>query len=149
LSCAAYFNNYLWESTALNVIYSQTFTLTTGYNKLYLTPSAISVTTGYFIQLIQATGQVAIDTSGTNAPFADMYLNNGLITKLNYVKNLRFYLNALTSLSYYQNSISIAHTYVNSGTYTLSVAFLSSGVTYTQTINIADSNIPYLNNILA
>ena len=95
------------------------------------------------------TGQVAIDTSGTNAPFTDMYLNNGLITKLNYVKNLRFYLNALTSLSYYQNSISIAHTYANSGTYTLSVAFLSSGVTYTQTIDITDSNIPYLNNILA
>jgi len=46
-----------------STVYSYSYTIVVGYNNIIL-PQPVVVSKGYFIQLTQATGRVAIDITG-------------------------------------------------------------------------------------
>ena len=92
---------------------------------------------GNFISIEQNTGKIAIDNSGT-ASYSDMALGSTIWNPLSSNSKWRLYLNALTNFSSYQTSFSISHTYNNIGLYNIALTFLSSNVTFYQTVNITD-----------
>ena len=127
----------------MTTIYSWTFNITTGYNNLVLS-QPVQVSKGYFIQLIQVTGQVSIDISG-NASVSDLVWNTTTQwTQLAEFSNWRFYLTTINNFTSYVNSFSIQHKYANIGLYSLSLTFLSSNLTFQQLVNITDCKILYL-----
>ena len=120
----------------MNYIYNFTFQLTNGYNLLYLNQSAL-VKKGYFLQLIQITGKVAIDTNG-NASVSDLQWSTNIWSNLNSNSNWRFYLDTIDNFSSYQNTINVVYPYQSIGLYTISLTFASSGQVFQQTVNITD-----------
>ena len=98
---------------------------------------------GQFILLTQVSGQIAIDTSGsTNTP--DLVLQGTSWAKLNESSNWRFYFNTINSFTSYQSYFSLSHTYTYIGLYNLSLTFLSTGVTFCQTVNVTDCKFSIL-----
>ena len=128
-----------------STVYSYSYTIVVGYNNIIL-PQPVVVSKGYFIQLTQSTGKVAIDITG-NATYSDLVWNTTQQwTKLAEFSNLRFYLTPLYNFTSYQNTLNVLHTYANIGLYTLSLTFLSSNKTFQQIVNITDCN--FFNNII-
>jgi hypothetical protein len=124
-------------SIANTTVYSYPFTIVVGYNNIIL-PQPVVVSKGYFIQLTQGTGLVAIDVTG-NATYSDLVWNTTQQwTKLAEFSNLRFYLTPLYNFTSYQNTLNVLHSYANIGLYTLSLTFLSSNKTFQQIVNITD-----------
>ena len=120
-------------------MYTFPFTIALGYNNLIL-PQPVSVSKGYFIQLTQGTGKIAIDTTG-NASYSDMVWNTTTQwTKLAEFYNWRFYLTANYNFTSYQKLINVLHSYQSIGLYTLSLTFLSSNTVFQQLVNITDCN---------
>ena len=120
-----------------STVYSYSYTIVVGYNNIIL-PQPVVVSKGYFIQLTQATGRVAIDITG-NATYSDLVWNTTQQwTKLAEFSNRRFYLTPLFNFTSYQQSFNIKYSYTNIGVYTLSFSFKSSNITIQQTINITD-----------
>ena len=71
-------------------VYTFDYTIALGYNNLIL-PQPVPVLKGYFIQLSQGTGQIAIDTTNT-AIYSDLVWNTTTQwTKLAEFYNWRFY----------------------------------------------------------
>jgi hypothetical protein len=130
-------------SIPLTTIYSWTFNITTGYNNLVLS-QPVQVSKGYFIQLIQVTGQVSIDTTGT-ASYSDLAWNDPTQwTRLSAISIVRFYLTATLNFTSYQTAINVFHSYASIGLYTLSLTFASSNKTFQQIINITDCKFSFL-----
>ena len=136
IPCAVYFSNYPADTT-LNVLYSWNFTVSTGYNLIYLNQS-FPVEMGNLVGLTQYGASVAIDTIDSTG-FSDFNIDNGVYSRLNNVLNWQFYLNAMTNFSSYQSNLTISHSYSNAGLYNMSITILSSGVTYYQTVYVTDS----------
>jgi len=118
------------------VIYSWSFTITTGLNYIYL-PQPITINNGNFLMLTQTTGKVAIDTTG-NATYSDLAFKSSVWSKLSSIQNWRFYLTALNNFSSYQTYFSLTHTYKSIGIYNVTLTFSSSNETFTQSVNITD-----------
>ena len=138
--CASYFNEYPFE-TILEIDYSFTFTLVSGYNKLYLSKQ-VQVKKGSFIYLIQSNANIAIDQTNTATMYSDLFWNNKTKwTKLNDQSNWRFYLSSITSFNSYFTSFNISHKYSNTGLYNLTITFLSSNKIFQQIINITDCKL--------
>ena len=134
--CAQYMTQFPFN-ISMNEIYSWNFQISLGYNKIIL-PQPVEVNEGYFILLTQNTGRIAIDTSG-NASYSDLVWNSTTQwTKLAEFSNWRFYLTTINNFTSYQNTLNIIHSYANIGLYTLSLTFLSSNISYQQTVNITD-----------
>ena len=142
-SCAQYMTQFPFN-ISMNEIYSWNFQISLGYNKIIL-PQPVEVNEGYFILLTQNTGRIAIDTTG-NASYSDLVWNlTTQWTKLAEFSNWRFYLTTINNFTSYQNTLNIIHSYANIGLYTLSLTFLSSNISYQQTVNITDcKNIDFL-----
>jgi hypothetical protein len=122
-----------------STVYSYSYTIVVGYNNIIL-PQPVVVSKGYFIQLTQNTGRVAIDITG-NATFSDLVWNTTQQwTKLAEFSNWRFYLTTINNFTSYTNTLNVLHTYTNIGLYTLSLTFLSSNKTFQQIVNITDCN---------
>lgn len=122
-----------------STVYSFPYTIVVGYNNIIL-PQPVVVLKGYFIQLTQTAGQVAIDITG-NATYSDLVWNTTQQwTKLAEFSNWRFYLTPIYNFTSYQNTLNVLHTYANIGLYTLSLTFLSSNKTFQQIVNITDCN---------
>ena len=131
LPCATYLTSNPFD-VPINVINSWTLQLISGYNKLYL-PQSITVNKGSFLYLIQNTGRVAVDQSGSQ--YSDLIWNNITFwTKLNYNSNWRFYLTTINSFTSYQNSFILSHVYSSIGSYNMSITFLSSNQIYQQNV---------------
>ena len=125
-----------------STVYSYSYTIVVGYNNIIL-PQPVVVSKGYFIQLTQATGRVAIDITG-NATYSDLVWNTTQQwTKLAEFSNRRFYLTPLFNFTCYQNTLNVLHSYANIGLYTLSLTFLSSNKTFQQIINVTDCNLKF------
>ena len=118
------------------MIYSWSFTITTGLNYIYL-PQPITINNGNFLMLTQTTGKVAIDTTG-NATYSDLAFKSSVWSKLSSIQNWRFYLTALNNFSSYQTYFSLTHTYKSIGIYNVTLTFSSSNETFTQSVNITD-----------
>jgi hypothetical protein len=123
-------------NSTLNVIYTWTFTITTGINWIYL-PQPVTVYRGNFLTMTQNTGRVAIDITG-NATYTDLAWQSNIWNRLSSNSNWRFYLFALTNFTSYFTSFNLLHTYKNIGLYNLTIMFASSNKTFTQTVNITD-----------
>jgi hypothetical protein len=118
-------------------VYTFDYTIALGYNNLIL-PQPVPVSKGYFIQLFQGTGQIAIDTTG-NASYSDLVWNTTTQwTKLAEFYNWIFYFTPIYNFTSYQNVLNVLHSYQNIGLYTLSLTFLSSNTTFQQIVNITD-----------
>ena len=128
----------------MQIIYNWNFKINIGNNTLLL-PAPVTVNQGNYILLKQLTGRVAIDTTG-NASYSDLVWNlTTQWTKLAEFSNWRFYLTTINNFTSYQNTLNIIHSYANIGLYTLSLTFLSSNISYQQTVNITDcKNIDFL-----
>ena len=130
----------------MTTLYSWNFSVSSGYNKIYLNQS-YSVSRGNLVKLTQLAANLAIDKSG-NTNFSDFNIDNiniGVFSRLNNLINYRFYLNALSNFKSYQSNFAITRSYRNAGIYSMSITFLSSSLTYYQTINVTDSkNAIYL-----
>ena len=125
-----------------STVYSYSYTIVVGYNNIIL-PQPVVVSKGYFIQLIQGAGRIAIDMNG-NATYSDLVWNLPTQwTRLSAVSLLRFYLTPLYNFTSYQNTLNVLHTYANIGLYTLSLTFLSSNNTFFQIVNVTDCNIKF------
>ncbi len=121
-------------STALNVLNSWDFQIAKGYNKLYL-PQVLAVKKGTLIGLVQSTGLVALDQSGT-ALFSDLKLTSNQWSDLNQKSNWRFYLNTTNDfeLNYYKTNFSLNHQYASTGLYNLTITF--KNLILEQTVNV-------------
>jgi hypothetical protein len=122
----------------MNILYTFNITINQGFNKIIL-PEPILVPQGSLILLTQNDNSVtvAIDSNG-NATYSDMVLGSTIWNPLSSTSNWRLYLNALTNFSSYQTSFSISHAYNFIGLYEIALTFLSSNVTFYQTVNITD-----------
>ena len=122
----------------MNILYTFNITINKGFNKIIL-PEPILVPRGSLILLTQYNNSVtvAIDSNG-NATYSDMALGSTIWNPLSSNSKWRLYLNALTNFSSYQTSFSISHTYNKIGLYNIALTFLSSNVTFYQTVNITD-----------
>ena len=128
-------------------MYSFTYLITSGYNKIYL-PQPIQVNRGQFIQLLQSTGRIALDKT-SNPKYSDLVWNTQTQwTKLNDQKNWRFYLTTINTFSSYFTTFSINNVYANTGVYTITLTFLSSNQTYYQMVNITDCKLWILKILL-
>ncbi len=139
IPCAVYFSNYPSDLT-LTVLYSWNFSVSSGYNKIYLNQS-YPVSRGNLVGLTQMNATIAIDTSG-NTSFSDFNIDNiatGIYSQLNNLINYQFYLNALINFTSYQSNFAITHSYKNASLYNMSITFLNSNLTYYQAINVTDS----------
>ena len=125
-------------STALNVLKSWDFQINTGYNKLYL-PQATTVQQGSIIKLIQSTGLVALDQSGS-ASFSDLTLTSNQWANLYSQTNWRFYLNTTNDfeLKYYKTSFNLNRQYTMPGLYNLTISY--QNIFFEQTINVSICN---------
>ena len=122
---------------SMNEIYSWTFQISLGYNKIIL-PQPVEVNKGHFILLTQNSGQIAIDTT-RNSSYSDLVWNSTTQwTKLAEFSNWRFFLTTINNFTSYQNTLNIIHSYANIGLYKLSLTFLSSNISYQQIVNITD-----------
>jgi hypothetical protein len=130
------------HNISMNFYYTWNFQIVLGYNNIIL-PQPVVVSKGYFIQLTQGTGRVAIDITG-NATYSDLVWNTTQQwTKLAEFSNRRFYLTPLFNFTSYQNTLNVLHSYANIGLYTLSLTFLSSNKTFQQIINVTDCNLKF------
>jgi hypothetical protein len=121
----------------MQIIYNWNFQINIGNNTLLL-PAPVTVNQGNYILLNQLTGRVAIDKTG-NASNSDLVWNlTTQWTKLAEFSNWRFYLTTINNFTSYQNTLNLIHSYANIGLYTLSLTFLSSNMSYQQTVNITD-----------
>ena len=123
-------------NSTMNVIFTWTFTITTGINWIYL-PQPVTVYRGYFLKMTQNTGRVAIDSTG-NASYTDLAWQSNIWNRLSSNSNWRFYLMALTNFTSYFTTFNLLHSYKNIGLYNVTLNFLSSNVSFTQTVNITD-----------
>jgi hypothetical protein len=121
---------------SMNIIYTWSFTITTGINFIYL-PSTVTVYRGNFLIMTQNTGRVAIDITG-NATYNDLAWRSSVWNRLSYNSNWRFYLTPLTNFTSYITTFNLMHAYKNIGLYNLTLTFASSNETFTQTVNVTD-----------
>ena len=133
IPCAAFFSQNPF-SIALSTFNTYSFTIKTGFNQLLLT-QPVYVIQGSFLVLIQNTGKVAIDTSGT-AAYSDMYLQNNAYYNLSFTSRQRFYMNYTSNYSTYQSSFVVNHTYSNTGLYPLTFTLASTNNVWQYTANI-------------
>jgi len=121
---------------SMNIIYTWSFTITTGINFIYL-PSTVTVYRGNFLIMTQNTGRVAIDITG-NATYNDLAWRSSVWNRLSSNSNWRFYLTPLTNFTSYITTFNLMHAYKNIGLYNLTLTFASSNETFTQTVNVTD-----------
>jgi hypothetical protein len=121
---------------SMNIIYTWSFTITTGINFIYL-PSPVTVYRGNFLIMTQNTGRVAIDITG-NATYNDLAWQSSVWNRLSSNSNWRFYLTPLTNFTSYITTFNLMHAYKNIGLYNLTLTFASSNETFTQTVNVTD-----------
>jgi len=120
----------------MNIIYTWSFTITTGINFIYL-PFPVTVYRGNFLIMTQNTGRVAIDITG-NATYNDLAWRSSVWNRLSSNSNWRFYLTPLTNFTSYITTFNLMHAYKNIGLYNLTLTFASSNETFTQTVNVTD-----------
>jgi hypothetical protein len=121
---------------SMNIIYTWSFTITTGINFIYL-PFPVTVYRGNFLIMTQNTGRVAIDITG-NATYNDLAWQSSVWNRLSSNSNWRFYLTPLTNFTSYITTFNLMHAYKNIGLYNLTLTFASSNETFTQTVNVTD-----------
>jgi hypothetical protein len=121
---------------SMNIIYTWSFTITTGINFIYL-PSTVTVYRGNFLIMTQNTGRVAIDITG-NATYNDLAWRSSVWNRLSSNSNWRFYITPLTNFTSYITTFNLMHAYKNIGLYNLTLTFASSNETFTQTVNVTD-----------
>ena len=139
MPCADYITNYPFKMT-FNVIYNFDFTITVGYNKIFL-PQPIQVNRGHFLKLTQTTGRVALDKT-SNPKYCDLVWNSQTQwTEINSGSNWRFYISTISSFTSYFNSFNINHKYSTTGIYPITLTFLSSNQVFTQVVNITDCKL--------
>lgn len=127
----------------MNTIYNWDFAVTTGRNQILL-PAPMPVYKGNFVYLTQNSGKLAIDSSNA-ATYSDLSWQSTIWLPLKENLNWRFYLNAITNFTSYETNFRIVRPYKSIGLYNLSINFLSSNQSFTQTVNITDCN--YLFNL--
>jgi hypothetical protein len=136
--CAQYMTQFPFN-ISMNEIYSWTFQISLGYNKIIL-PQPVEVNKGHFILLTQNSGRIAIDTTG-NSSYSDLVWNSTTQwTKLAEFSNWRFFLTTINNFTSYQNTLNIIHSYANIGLYNLTIIFPSSNLSFQQIVNITDCN---------
>ena len=135
--CGAYFTSNLFN-TSFNITYDKIFQINNGSNLINLN-QPLAVSKGSFILLQQITGRIAIYQSSND--YSDLVFQTNAWISLVPKSNWRFYFSTLNNFTSYQGKFNIQHTYMNIGTYTITLKFLSSNQTYQQIINVTDSNI--------
>ena len=135
IACSLYLSQNLYN-TSFSVLNTLAFQITTGYNKL-LFSQPVQVSKGCLINLIQSTGMVAIDQSGSSL-ISDLAMGTNTYVNLNSTSNWRFFLNTTDNfqLNYYQTSVTFTHTYAYPGAYVHLVTV--KNVTFQQIVNVTN-----------
>jgi hypothetical protein len=133
--CAVFINSYPFN-IQLNTIGSWTHNVNVGYNKVYLR-NPLNAQKGQIILITPLTAQLKVDSSG-NASYSDLLWNNNYWSKLNEYSNWRICFNTITNFLSFQTYFNIKHAYNLVGLFNLSINFLSSNISFIQTINITD-----------
>ena len=107
----------------------------------------MSVNAGDFPVLIQTTGQVAVDTSGT-ASFSDMVWGSTL-QKLYSRANWRFYLTTYSNFSCYNAVFNLTHKYTTNGVYNLTLTLPSLNIVYQEEVIITNCKLLSISRILS
>jgi hypothetical protein len=137
--CAQYMTQFPFN-ISMNEIYSWTFQISLGYNKIIL-PQPVEVNKGHFILLTQNSGRIAIDTT-RNSSYSDLVWNSTTQwTKLAEFSNWRFFLTTINNFTSYQNTLNIIHSYANIGLYNLTIIFPNLNISYQQIVNITDCKL--------
>lgn len=132
-----YFSNNRFD-VPLSVKQEYNFEIELGYNKILL-PYPINVNRGNFVLIKQNKGKIALDQTKNNSLYSDLVWNNFTKwTKLNRQENWRFYFKTINNFTSYKNRFSFFHPYSFTGSYNLSYTFLSSNITFYQSIVITD-----------
>lgn len=142
--CAVFFSSNRYNSP-LNVLYSWTFTLLIGYNRLFL-DQPITIFKGNLILLTQTVARLGIDSSGST--YSDLILSSNVWSSLDFTSNWRFYLNlvSMSSQGYYQSQLNIIHEYSSLGLYNFSLS-IGNNTIYQELANITDCKLRILINI--
>lgn len=119
MPCAVYFTNNPFNSS-FNVLYTLTFQISSGYNRLVL-PQPIAVFKGNFIVLIQTSGKVAVDQS-KNVTYSDLVWQSPLWLSLDLNSKWRFYFNTLIDNDFNLAKFEIVHKYSNAGSYQINIS---------------------------
>ena len=143
--CAIFFTQNPFN-ISMNTIYNWDFAVTTGRNQILL-PAPMPVYKGNFVYLTQNSGKLAIDSSNA-ATYSDLSWQSTIWLPLKENLNWRFYLNAITNFTSYETNFRIVRPYKSIGLYNLSINFLSSNQSFTQTVNITDCNYFFILCIL-
>ena len=134
IPCASFYSQNPFQ-IALNTAYTFPFTITTGYNQLFLN-QPVYVTKGSFLLLTQTVGKVAIDSTSINTSYSDMAFINNAYYNLSLTSNWRFYLKSISNYSTYQSLLVLNHQYANPGLYNITFTFNSSNDVFQYLANI-------------
>lgn len=119
MPCAVYFTNNPFNSS-FNVLYTLTFQISSGYNRLVL-PQPIAVSKGNFIVLIQTIGKVAVDQS-ENVTYSDLVWQSPLWLSLDLNSKWRLYFNTLIDNDFNLAKFEIVHKYSSVESYQISIS---------------------------
>ena len=119
MPCAVYFTNNPFNSS-FNVLYTLTFQISSGYNRLVL-PQPIAVFKGNFIVLIQTSGKVAVDQS-KNVTYSDLVWQSPLWLSLDLNSKWRLYFNTLIDNDFNLAKFEIVHKYSSVGSYQINIS---------------------------
>lgn len=116
--------------------------LTLGYNKIIL-PQPSFVFRGCFINLIQLTGRIAIDTTSTYL-YSDYVWSETVWNKLNEFNNWRFYIDSINNFTSYNNVFNLFHAYSSIGNYNILIKFSSSNQIINQSVVVTDCKSTFI-----
>lgn len=133
ISCGEHFET-VNTATAIDVAHWN-FTLTIGLNKILLN-NVYSVQKGYLIKIdLSYTARLSYDESGM-APYSDYILSSTTLTRLNQIKNYRFYFKIMTEKKFYVTNYQLIHRYPKIGVYNATLSLLNNRTISTKKVNI-------------
>lgn len=130
-TCAWLFSQNSYRTLQTN--YSFVYQVILGYNRFNFT-QPIMILKGSMLLLIQGTGRIAIDTSGSSV-YSDLAWQTNGWSNLNTYSNWRFYIDTLNDMNIYQNSFTLSHVYSSAGTYRLKISCSISSFYYDVAVN--------------
>jgi hypothetical protein len=111
------------------------FQINSGSNMINLN-QPLAVSKGSLILLQQVSGRIAIYQSSNE--YSDLVWQTNAWVNLVARSNWRFYFNTISNFTSYQVKFNIQHTYANTGSYVITLRFLSSNQTFQQTVNVTN-----------
>ena len=95
---------------------------------------------GYFVLVRQITAKLAIDYS-LNFTYSDLFWSSSIWAQINEYSNLKLYLNTINNFTSYYSNFNLFHPYATTGTYNITITFLSSNKVFFQSIEINDCEL--------